>query len=302
MSSPTYQFDDAIEVGRAERLTEGNRDVRRYHVEIKQNYVAAGAPFGGIILATVLNSLSRDFADPGNDAQPTKDKKVRWPHPLGCQATFLNIGKVGPAYVDVRRLKEGGRSAVAEAVLRQDQETKKGGFETMDILCVVATYGDLSAEEGPDYLSEKRPEIEFDEKNLEWKPTKEQPGIGFQVRAKQRDETCFLLLATLTRCWVRLQGLVERVTVLPTLQPSQPSNNPPPVVFHASRFADGRPNDVISLGFWCDMFNSPVRRIPELQKMGFRGMTMVCFPLFVFCFQNNSPLTNPKSKPSHRMF
>ncbi|KAI9024700.1 thioesterase-like superfamily-domain-containing protein [Hyaloraphidium curvatum] len=252
----SYAFDDAVRVGRVEHITLGDRAVRRYHVDVQQRFFAGGAPFGGIILASVLNCLVKDFGDPSNDisfGSGGPSSGPRWPDPLALQATFLSISRAGPAYVDVRRLKEGGRSAVAEAVLRQDQPKKTGGkqgaFETVDILCVVATFGDLSAEEGPDHVTERRPPLEFNADAVEWKPSPEQPGVG-------------------------MQDLTERVTVLPDLVPTAPGNLPQPLVYHASRFRDGRPTDLVSLAFWADMFNSPVRRIPEIQGRGFRGMTM----------------------------
>jgi hypothetical protein len=243
----SFAFDEAVAVGHFEHLNEGGRPVRRYHVQIQEKFSAGGAPFGGIIFASVINALTKDFSDPKNDSTVDKKKtgKARWPHPLSAQTTFLSISKTGAAYVDVRRLKEGGRSAVAEAVLRQDQQTKSGGYESVDILCVVATFGDLAAEEGPDYVTEQRPPIEFSQGQLDWRPM---PGAG-------------------------VQDMVERTTKLPPLRPGVLT--PSPVVYHASRFRDLRPTDVVALAFWSDMFNSPVRRIPELQEKGFRGMTMV---------------------------
>lgn len=164
-----FAFDAAIAIGRHESIPHPDHSITRYHVDIQKRFNAGGAPFGGIIFAATLNALVSDF------------NGTRWPHPLSAQCTFLSIAQTAPAYVDVRRLKEGGRSAVSEAVLRQDQPTKSGGYETVDILSVVATFGDLRNEEGPEYVTGKRPEVEWDEQGLEWKPSPETPGVGMQV-------------------------------------------------------------------------------------------------------------------------
>ena len=176
----SFAFDEAVAVGHAEHLTEGGRSLHRYHIQIQEKFSAGGAPFGGIIFASVINALSKDFADSKNDSTVDKKKtgKARWPHPLSAQCTFMSISKIGAAYVDVRRLKEGGRSAVAEAVLRQDQQTKSGGYETVDILVVVATFGDLAAERGPEYVTETSPPIEFSQGQVDWRAM---PGAGVQV-------------------------------------------------------------------------------------------------------------------------
>jgi hypothetical protein len=124
--------------------------------KITQDWVIRAAPNGGYLLCVMLDAGRRDLemGDPDRKeeyAMILPEKQRRFPDPMFCSASYLNVSVMGkPAYVEVKRLRVGGKMATLDCFLYQDQPTKAKPNEPHPVLVVKATitYGDLSKEDG----------------------------------------------------------------------------------------------------------------------------------------------------------
>lgn len=130
--------------------------------KITDSWVIRNAPNGGWLLCVILDAVKRDLemGDPETAtgyAALLPEKQRRFPDPIMCSATYLNVSQMGkPAYVEVKRLRVGGKQATVDASLWQDQPTKSKPNEPHPVLVVkaVVTYGDLSKESGPNHSTD----------------------------------------------------------------------------------------------------------------------------------------------------
>ncbi|HYD49896.1 MAG TPA: thioesterase family protein [Terriglobales bacterium] len=173
-----------------------------YSAHLSDRWSIGHVPNGGYLLAVVMSALRH--------ALPAPD-------PLAINAHYLRPGTPGPAEVHVEVVKLGRRFSTAAARLVQ------GGKESLRVL---ATYGDLSAMEGPTFADAAPPQL--------GKPPREaprrEPG-GMTIR-----ERFDLELDPATTGFLRGER-AEHAEIRGWL-----------------RFADGRPHDVHALGLIADAF------------------------------------------------
>ncbi|KAI9006880.1 thioesterase-like superfamily-domain-containing protein [Hyaloraphidium curvatum] len=131
---------------------------------VTKDWVIREAPNGGWLLCVILDGVMRDLqmGDPDLEAEyglvlPEGDSRRRFPDPIECSATYLNVSKMSlPAYVEVKRLRVGGKMATVDATLWQDQRTAAKPDVPHPVLVVKATvtFGDLTKETGPSHTTD----------------------------------------------------------------------------------------------------------------------------------------------------
>lgn len=129
--------------------------------KITEDWVIRNAPNGGYLLCVILDAVKRDLqmGDPEKPleyAQVLPESQHRLPDPLYCSASYLNVSLLGkPAYVEVKRLRVGGRATV-DAALWQDQPTAAKPNEPHPVLVIkaIVTFGDLTKEKGPTHTTD----------------------------------------------------------------------------------------------------------------------------------------------------
>jgi acyl-CoA thioesterase len=141
------------------------------------------------------------------------------PHPLTITGHFLRPPKPGPAEVRTELIKAGRRHATGAATLSS---------EGTDILTAVATYADLTTASGRTVLFNEPPALP-DADSLPDPLGAIPPGIELPSIAKR---------------------IEVRVPELPGFLKGKPSGDPSAEMW--VRFADGRPQDPLSLVFFVD--------------------------------------------------
>jgi acyl-CoA thioesterase len=193
-----YEFDDDTRLSRIDEQTFQGRVTERWNI--------GDVPNGGYLLGIALAGFARALPEPD---------------PLTATIHFLRRAAAGDVRVLVEMVKSGRRLATGTARLVQG---------AAEIARVLATFGDLSRDEGPRYVDGRPPA-------LPPVTSPPPPRLGAHVEVQNRIDT---------RPDPASFGFV-------TGQPSERAE-----VRAWMRFADGRPPDVRSLAFFADALPPPV--------------------------------------------
>ena len=117
---PTYEFDRGIAVT---RLTDAD-----FAAHLDPGWVVGGGVNGGYLLAVIGNAVRERLLDSGHV------------DPFSVSAHYLSAAVPGPAVVETRVVRAGGRFSTVAATLLQDVD----GVSTPRI-SALATYGDLDS-------------------------------------------------------------------------------------------------------------------------------------------------------------
>ena len=194
-----YTFDEDT---RVELLSPGV-----FETEVTPRWNVGPVPNGGYVLALALAAVRR---------------VVTPPDPVTATAHYLRPTLVGPASIEVTKIKE-GRHATAMATLTQE------GKERVRVL---ATYGDLSAAKGPEHIAATLPAVDpivFGESGPPNPPFPVEIHKRFNVQMDKVDSPFG------ARDCARLAARI--------------------------RFADGREPDIHSLALFSDSMPPPVFRV-----------------------------------------
>jgi acyl-CoA thioesterase len=181
-----------------------------YSAEITPRWNVVDKPNGGYLLALALRAAALESP---------------LPHPFSASAHYLRAATPGPAMLEVEIVRAGRRHATAEVrLLQQDAE----------VVRVLATFGDLTALDGPPVLADAPPDIPPLEECVQGRA--EMPGGGIVTLAERFE----LAAHPETLGWVR--------------------GEPTGVASVAAwmRLVDGREPDPLSLALMVDALPPPV--------------------------------------------
>ncbi len=196
-----YTFDEDT---RVERQSPGI-----FQAEVTPHWNVGPVPNGGYVLAVGLAAVQEVLTPPD---------------PVTVTAHYLRPTLVGPATIEVTKIKE-GRHATAMAMLTQD------GKERVRIL---ATYGDLAEADGPQHIAGAPPEVDrviFGEDGRPKPPFPVEIHKRFDVQMDKVDSPF---------------GARDRARLAARV-----------------RFADGREPDIHSLAVFADSMPPPVFRVTQ---------------------------------------
>ncbi len=187
---------------------------KAWRAELGEGWCVGPVPNGGYLMAIVLKAMGQHL-----------------PHPDPFTATihYLRPAQIGAAEIEVDVVRIGRGHSTARATLSQEGKAR---------LTALATFGDLSAPDGPDFMPARPPdEAPPPEGCLPLKAT----GLWVPEVARRFD------WRYPPECLRWFQGQEQEARLGAWI-----------------RFEDGRPNDLLSLAMFCDAFPPPVRTVMEI--------------------------------------